>query len=93
MKNEISSLIQENFLAHSLCHVTYITYFNKCSDLMSNLQMFDFLLHKQDSAKNVRYPQVSNIFIYFSSIIDTKIGYLKLGVGLFNSSYKKMYLR
>ena len=60
---------------------------------MSNFQMFDSLLHKQDSAKNVRYPRVSNIFIYFSSIIDTKIGYLKLGVGLFNSSYKTMYLR
>ena len=61
--------------------------------LMSNLQMYDSLLHKQDSAKNVRYPRASNIFIYFSSIIDTKIGYLKLGVGLFNSSYKTMYLR
>ena len=60
---------------------------------MSNLQMYDSLLHKQDSAKNVRYPRASNIFIYFSSIIDTKIGYLKLGVGLFNSSYKTMYLR
>ena len=46
---------------------------------MSNLQMYDSLLHLQDSAKNVRYPQASNIFIYFSSIIDTKIGYLKLG--------------
>ena len=61
--------------------------------LTSNLQMYDSLLHWQDSAKNVRYPRASNIFIYFSSIIDTKIGYLKLGVGLFNSSYKTMYLR
>ena len=59
---------------------------------MSNLQMYDSLLHLQDSAKYVRYPRL-NIFIYFSSIIDTKIGYLKLGVGLFNSSYKTMYLR
>ena len=31
------------------------------------------------------------MFIYFSSIIDTKIGYLKLGVGLFNSSYKNVF--
>ena len=45
--------------------------------LMSNLQMYDFLL--QDSAKNVRYLRVSNIFIYFSSIIETKIGYLNGG--------------
>ena len=60
---------------------------------MSNLQMYDSLLHYQDSAKNVRYLQVSNIFIYFSLIIDTKIGYLKLGVGFFDSSYKTMYLR
>ena len=60
---------------------------------MSNLQMYDSLLHQQDSAKNVRYPGASNIFIYFSSIIDTKIGYLKFGVGLFNGSYKTMDLR
>ena len=54
---------------------------------------FPSSFRQQDSAKNVRYPRASNIFIYFSSIIDTKIGYLKLGVGLFNSSYKTMYLR
>ena len=56
--------------------------------LISNLQMYDSLLHKQESSKNVRYPGASNIFIYFSSIIDTKIGYLKLGVGLFNSVFE-----
>ena len=28
----IISYFQENFLAHSLCHVTYVTYLNKCSD-------------------------------------------------------------
>ena len=60
---------------------------------MSNLQMYDSLLQSQDSAKNVRYLRASNIFIYFSSIIHTKIGFLKLGVGLFDSSYKTMYLR
>ena len=54
---------------------------------MSNLQMYDSLLHSQDSAKNVRYLPASNIFIYFSSIIVIKIGYLKFGVGLFYSSY------
>ena len=48
---------------------------------MSNLQMYESLLHYQDSAKNVRYPRASNIFIIFSSVIDTKIGYLKLEVG------------
>ena len=32
---------------------------------MSNLQMYDSLLHWQDSAKKVRYPRASNIFIYF----------------------------
>ena len=47
--------------------------------LMSNLQMYDSFLHKQDSAKNVRYPRASNIFIYFSSIIDTKNWILKIG--------------
>ena len=31
--------------------------------LMSNLQMYDSLLHTQDSAKNVRYPGASNIFL------------------------------
>ena len=60
---------------------------------MSSLQMNDSLLHKQYGAKNVRYPPASTIFIYFSSIIDIKIGYLKFGEGLFNSSYKTMYLR
>ena len=25
-------LHQDNFLAHLLCHVTYVTVFNKCSD-------------------------------------------------------------
>ena len=29
--SELSSFIS-NFLAHLLCHVTYITYFNKCSE-------------------------------------------------------------
>ena len=28
----IISYFQDNFLAHSLCHVTYVTYFNVCSD-------------------------------------------------------------
>ena len=37
-------------------------------------------------------PPVSNFFISFSSIIDMKIGYIKLGGGLFNSSYKTIYL-
>ena len=60
---------------------------------MSNLQISGGLLHQQDSGKNVRYPRASNNFIYFYSIVDTKIGYLKLGVGLFNSSYKTMNLR
>ena len=31
--SEISSLTsKKSFLAHSLCHVIYVTYFNKCSD-------------------------------------------------------------
>ena len=60
---------------------------------MSNLQMYDSLLHKQDNAKSVRYPPASNIFIYFSSIVYIKIGYLKLEVDLFNISYITVYLR
>ena len=28
----IISYFQDNFLTHSLYHVTYVTYFNKCSD-------------------------------------------------------------
>ena len=61
--------------------------------LVSNLQIYDSLLYKQDSPKNVRYPTVSNIFIYFASIIDIKFSYVKLGVGLFNSRFKTIYLR
>ena len=84
---------QDNFLAHMLCLVTYVTYFNKCSGPDVKLANLYSLLHKQDSPRNVRYPPVSNIFIYFSSIVDIKIGYLKMGVGLFNISYKTIYLR
>ena len=53
---------------------------------MSHLKIFDSNLHKQDSPKNVRYPPVSNS--YFSSIIDIKTGYLRLGEGLFYKSNK-----
>ena len=55
---------------------------------MSHLKIFDSYLHKQDSPKNVRYPPVSNSFIHFSSIIDIKTGYLRLGEGLFYKSNK-----
>ena len=44
------------------------------------------------TVQNIRYPPVSNIFICFSSIIKIKMGDLKLGVGLFNSSCKTIYL-
>ena len=90
MKNrifsEISSLTSKtiSLLIHYTLQHTLHTQISALI-LMSNLQMYDSLLHKQDSAKNVRYPRASNIFIYFSSLIDTKIGYLKLRVGLFNS--------
>ena len=60
---------------------------------MSNLKTYDSLLYKQDSPKNVRYPPVANNFIYFYSIIDIKIGYLKLGIVLFNSSFKTYILK
>ena len=84
-------LHQDNFLAHLLCHVPYFTYFNKWSDPDIKLGIYDYLLHTQDNPKKIRYPPVSNNFIYFSSIINIKIGYLKLGVGFFNSPYKTIY--
>ena len=37
--------------------------------LVSNLQIYESLLHKQDSLKNVRYPPVADIFKYFTKII------------------------
>ena len=30
--SDISALTSKKILAHSLWHVTYVTYFNKCSD-------------------------------------------------------------
>ena len=65
--------------------------------LVSNFKIYDSLLYLQCSPKNVRYPLVSNIFMhFFSSIIDIKIGCIKLagvagvgwGVGLFEILFK-----
>ena len=64
-----------------------------CSDPDVKLANVGFFIALERQYQKLRYLRASNIFIYFSSIIDTKIGYLKLGVGLFNSSYKTMYLR
>ena len=61
--------------------------------LVSLFQIYDSLLYLQGSPKNVRYPPVAIILIYFASIIDIKIGYFKLGVGLLNNSFKTVYLR
>ena len=46
MFSDISSrYFQYNFSAHSLCHVTHIIYFNKCSDPDVKLAVYDSFLH------------------------------------------------
>ena len=52
-----------NVLTHLLCHVTYVTAFNKCSDLVVKpaISMI-FLSYEQDNPKCVRYPAAANIF-------------------------------
>ena len=44
-------------------------------------------------SQNVRYPPAVNIFMYFNLNNSYKKGSLKLGVGLFNSPFKTVYLR
>ena len=39
-------------------------------------------------SKNISYPSAGNISHRFASMVYTKIGSLKLGVGLFNTSRK-----
>ena len=56
--------------------------------LVSTCKSVIFLLYFQDSPKNVRYPPVANIFIYFFTN-----NRFELGVGLFNSSFKAIYVR
>ena len=42
--------------------------------LVSNLQIYDFIILAKQSQK-CKLSTMANIFIYFSSIIDIKIGY------------------
>ena len=57
-------LFQENFLAQSLCHVTYVTYFNKCSDpdvKLANVWFFIALARQCQKCKistSVKYFQI-----------------------------------
>ena len=86
-------LHQNNFLAHLLCHVTYITTFNKCSDLDLNpADLLFFIILARHSQQRKIYRPAANIFKYFY-LLDIKIGFPRLGVGLLNSTFKTTYLR
>ena len=77
-------LHQDNFLSYLLCLVTYVTAFSLI--LVSNFQICDSLLFSKAFQKcKMSTSTVSSIFIYFSSIIDIKIGYVNLGVVLLAS--------
>ena len=57
---------------------------------MLNLQNLLLFLYEQDNPKYARFQAAANIFIYFyfNTLIHTKLGSFKLGVGLSNCSYK-----
>ena len=58
-------LHQDNFLTPLICHVTYVTAFNKCVNPgVKHVNLLLFILLARQS-QNVRYPPVANIFIYF----------------------------
>ena len=87
-------LHEDNFVAHLLCHVTYVTYFNKCSDPDVKLANLWFLITLGRQSQKCKISTSVQYFHYIvSSIIDIKIGYIKLGGGLSNGSYKTIYLR
>ena len=56
---------QVNVLAHLLCHVTYVTTFNKCFNLVVKTANSIILMIKQDNPKYARYPTAANVLIYF----------------------------
>ena len=56
---------------------------------MLNLQNYSPLLYEQYNPKFVRYLAAADVFIYFDlKNIPIKLGSSKLGVVLFNCSYK-----
>ena len=83
MKNgiflNIISYFQENFLAHSLCHVTYVTYFNKCSDpdvKLANVRFFIALARQCQKCK-----------------ISTSVKYIHIIIFFFNNRYQNWILK
>ena len=86
-------LHQVNVIAHLSCHVTYVTAFNKCSDLDVKLAKSIMIYYMSKTIPNMQDFKQQQIFSYiFTSIIHTKLGSFKLGVGLSNCSYKTLYL-
>ena len=75
----IISYFQDNFFAHLLCHVTYFTYFNKCSEpdvKLSNVAFFIALARqcqKRKISTSVKYFHI----IFFNNRYQNWI--LKIG--------------
>ena len=63
LKNHL--LHQDNFHALLLCHVTFVSYFNKCPNPDAKLANLLFFITLERQSQNVRYPTLSYIFIYF----------------------------
>ena len=53
--------------------------------------MYDSLLHKQDSAKNVRYPRASNIFIYEGCSNMNASGFITFFTYMLRQNGKRFY--
>ena len=73
MKNSIFSdyffisYFQDNFLARPLCHVTYVTYFNKCSDpyvKLANVCFFIALARQSQKFKISTSVKYFHIFFF-----------------------------
>ena len=76
-------LHQVNVLAHLSCHVTYVTAFNKCFNLVVKPAKSITLYNVSKTIpKNARYPTAANVFIYFYLKDAYQIRLLKIGCKL-----------
>ena len=83
-------------LLYLLCNATYVTSFNKPSDLrnlVTNLKIYDSLSYEQFCSKNVRCPSAAVFSHIFTKMVHAKIGSLTLGVGSLSGPFKTKYLR
>ena len=63
----INPYFQENFVVHSLCHVTYVTYLNKCSDpdvKLANVWFFIALARQCQKCKISTSVKYFHIFFF-----------------------------